>query len=85
MGSLPGLLRRAGVSSCVYCIHAVCREFSNVDKSDLPFVLVDRLSVDGLFPDRMYNQHTNRDSCQFPTKSCRTAMKQQLYMLIFAK
>ena len=74
----------AGISSCVYCIHAFCCELANRDKSCLAFLLVDRLLVAGLFPDRMYNQHISRNSCQFPAKSRFKAEYQHVYLLIFA-
>ena len=78
----PTRFRRnlAGIAGCVLCIHAICREPLFRDKSGLAFLLVDRLLVAGLFPDHMYNQHTSRFSYHFLAKSCRRAMKQQLYM-----
>jgi len=77
--------KMAGISSCVYCIHAFCRKLRYRDKSGFAFLLVDGLSLVLPFPYRMYNQHTTPNSCQFSPKSCRKAMKQQLYMLVFPK
>ena len=61
----------AGIASCVYCIHAFYCEFLYRDKTGLAFLLVDGVELDLPVPDRMYNQHTSRNSCQFPAEPCR--------------